>query len=1233
MNFLCKLSKFRIIFFYAASLNLINLNTLKAQDKELGLAYFREITPFSSPDISRYNSIVQDSKGFYFIGGNNGLLRYDGRQWQQLNLAGPVTVCKCSDDKIIVYGKKYFGYIEYQADGNTHFTSLYQPENESSDSIGNINKIWTSNEYLVLQTSSGIFTWNNGKLTRINLPGLPGSVSCKDDSLLMYIPGKGLYFLVNNTFQTYKPWESLDEFYVIDIVNFNNQTLIYTKEKGLVFFHNGKMETFNPGINRYLAENGYREAIFDKKGNFICSTNKGSLVLYDQLNKTINYYHTREGLPGNNINCIYSDRSGNLWVLYDYGLYCIEWPSAFSFFDSRNGLHGIVKDITRLNGHIYVSTSKGIFVLQQEAEKYPENVKSIFKKIEKAGLDCGQLLNCGKILLAISENGILSISDDKTTEVYHGRVNTLFELKSHPGTVLAGTDNGIVSLDILSSKIICSPVAVNFTLPVMDFAETPDNVLWISCGSEGLFSLPLTGGLVDNIPFSRYDTTNGFPDKNNFIKMQEVDNKLIFFTDNGFYYFDNLMNKFNPYLHLINNGYKGNGVMVMPLLKDYENNLWLKVTRPGSYESEIWKACYCRTDSFEILPFSKRQIINDPVIAMYSEPDGVIWLGTRNNLIRYDTKLSSLSKHEISTHIYKIDIAGRDHIFPEPDIIKSDQVGSGPVNIRFSKNTIRFNYISTAYSGEGEGLFQYFLDGYDDTWSEWSRQNSCSYINLSPGTYTFNVRSQDIFGNISHPDKFIFHISLPVLSKWWAILIYIIIILTIILFLRKWKIYNDLQQRYKLEEIIQERTEALLKEKEKSENLLANILPKDTADELKLTGKATSSKFKMVTVLFADIQGFTKIAEQMNPEKLIDELDRFYFQFDTVVDKYNIEKIKTIGDAYMAAGGIPIKNRTNPVEVVLAALQMQQYMKDLKKTKTDIWDLRIGIHTGSVIAGVVGQKKLSYDIWGDTVNTASRMESSGEIGKVNISATTYELIKDFFKCHYRGKMPVKYKGDIEMYFVTGIRPELQSDNEVTPNEEFNIHLQGLRLLDLEEFIFQRLKNELPQTLYFHNAQHTSHVHYQSELLGRSENVTSAELLLIRTAALCHDLGYIYTVDGHEEKSVEIAREILPLYMYTGDQIEQICKLILATKMPPEPSNLMEKIIIDANFDHLGRVDFLIESDRLFQEYRAIGKASTKKEWNELQIDFLNNFDFFTSAAQKMREVSKEQQIENIIKFS
>ena len=222
-------------------------------------------------------------------------------------------------------------------------------------------------------------------------------------------------------------------------------------------------------------------------------------------------------------------------------------------------------------------------------------------------------------------------------------------------------------------------------------------------------------------------------------------------------------------------------------------------------------------------------------------------------------------------------------------------------------------------------------------------------------------------------------------------------------------------------------------------------------------GKATKIKYNFVTVLFSDIQGFTRIAEEMNPEILIDELDKFFFHFDSVVEKYGIEKIKTIGDAYMCAGGIPEKNRTNPVEVILAALEMKAYMKRLKETSElegmKFWDIRIGIHTGTVVAGVVGQKKLSYDIWGDTVNTASRMESSGEAGKINISGTTYEFVKEFFTCEYRGKMPVKYKGELEMYFVNGIIPELCDENG-GPNRKFIIKMQMIKLQDIEEMVIK-----------------------------------------------------------------------------------------------------------------------------------------------------------------------------------
>lgn len=208
---------------------------------------------------------------------------------------------------------------------------------------------------------------------------------------------------------------------------------------------------------------------------------------------------------------------------------------------------------------------------------------------------------------------------------------------------------------------------------------------------------------------------------------------------------------------------------------------------------------------------------------------------------------------------------------------------------------------------------------------------------------------------------------------------------------------------------------------EEIESLLLNILPAEIAKELQKDGYATPRYYDRASVLFTDFKGFTKIAEGLKPHELIAELNSFFNAFDDIVEKYKLEKIKTIGDAYMCAGGIPTVNETHPTRIVMAGLEMQEHvrMKNEQRTKQGIqtWELRVGIHTGPIVAGVVGKKKYAYDIWGDTVNIASRMESNGEVGKVNVSAATYELVKDQFVCTYRGKIEAKNKGLIDMYFI------------------------------------------------------------------------------------------------------------------------------------------------------------------------------------------------------------------------
>ncbi|MBK8194784.1 MAG: adenylate/guanylate cyclase domain-containing protein [Lewinellaceae bacterium] len=221
--------------------------------------------------------------------------------------------------------------------------------------------------------------------------------------------------------------------------------------------------------------------------------------------------------------------------------------------------------------------------------------------------------------------------------------------------------------------------------------------------------------------------------------------------------------------------------------------------------------------------------------------------------------------------------------------------------------------------------------------------------------------------------------------------------------------------------VMEEKNVTIREEQQRSENLLLNILPSLVAEELKKKGHTNARYFEDVSVLFADFIGFSKIAEQLKPEQLVTELDTAFRAFDEIIAKYNLEKIKTIGDAYMCAGGLPNGGGSQMRDMVNAALDMQKWLAVWNSGRQaeglPRFDARIGIHRGPVVAGVVGSKKFAFDIWGDTVNIAARVEQAGEGGKINISGPAYEAIKNKIPCEYRGKIAAKNKGEIDMYFV------------------------------------------------------------------------------------------------------------------------------------------------------------------------------------------------------------------------
>lgn len=355
------------------------------------------------------------------------------------------------------------------------------------------------------------------------------------------------------------------------------------------------------------------------------------------------------------------------------------------------------------------------------------------------------------------------------------------------------------------------------------------------------------------------------------------------------------------------------------------------------------------------------------------------------------------------------------------------------LNISYREGAIEIKWGSNLYLKSEGTWYRYKIEGSGrNQWSQWTRQTSLK-IQLTPGSYTFVVQAKDVLGNVSPERKISFYIKPPFWQTWWFYTLMAMLLAGIIYIIFRWRNRALLENQKRLEAMVVERTTELAEEKEKTEDLLLNILPKAVAQELKELGQSRVRRHPESAVMFTDFCNFTKMSMNMTAEELVEKLDHYFRKFDEIVDKYGLEKIKTIGDAYMCAAGVPQPRKNYSLAIVMAALEIIDVV-----AKADAhWQIRVGIHQGGLVSGVVGKRKFAYDIWGDTVNVASRMESSSEPMNINITEQVFDQIKDYFECEKRGEVEAKSLGKTNMYFVKGLKNAYSTNgNKLEPNKDF-----------------------------------------------------------------------------------------------------------------------------------------------------------------------------------------------------
>lgn len=420
--------------------------------------------------------------------------------------------------------------------------------------------------------------------------------------------------------------------------------------------------------------------------------------------------------------------------------------------------------------------------------------------------------------------------------------------------------------------------------------------------------------------------------------------------------------------------------------------------------------------------------------------------------------------------------------------------------------------------------------------------------------------------------------------------------------------------------------------------LLENIFPKNVLFNLNTIGKFSPRKIDEGVVLFTDFVSFTKSAQELSPLELIQKLEKYFNKFDEILTRYNLEKIKTIGDAYMALAGVTEDNREPAIRATLAAIEIRDYVRIQNAvslaTNEVAWGIRIGIHAGPLVAGIISTKKISFDIWGDTVNIAARAEQNSTKNNITITEQIKERIQNYFEIEKRGDIAVKNGGKVTMFFVHKLKNDLSMfNNGRLPNSALRMKcdLPPMDFDYVRRYIINKLKASLPDKMEYHNVEYTLALEEAAIRIANIEGVQIEDLILLRTAALFRSTGFIYNYKANDVYGIKLAQAELPKYGYDRMQIKIVCSMINATSRNDSfPTTLLEKILCDAEHDYLGRADYHFIARNLRSELANFGKHMTDIEWIDFQLNFLEKqHKYYTVTSKNMREKGKLKRIKEL----
>ena len=1222
-------------------------------------------------------SLYEDISGILWVGTQDGGINYKhNKQFKRLYLnenlnMSTINVIKGDSLGNIWFGTNKYGLVKYNP--QTKEIKEYNPSNGFLSK--KINDLLVCNNNLILAaTPKGLVKLNCStneilETVFINKNINEPSINCLsqiNDSTILIGTNSGINILKHTVSKSVSTYYS-------NVHKLNDQYII--------------VDNLSKELNKYAIKAIYVE---DINNLWFCTVGNGLINYTIQNSKEINHHYDNIQINRDNkkynihiyknskyvsnsllsdiVYSIKKDKTGCIWIGTQNGLSFFD-PSK-QFFTSYNAEHDNnnslidenIWSISDINDSILlVGTRKGISKINNNTGDYynypyksenpdlPENhdiwdiVVDKDNKIWVASSGGLYLLECYNNNKNATYKKIYI--DDKD---FNNNIVYDIDIDKNNNILLACTEGFVIvnSTDYSSNVIKHNDTSYN-TIPYAEGRKvyaSKNGDIWLGFVGKGLtkVSVDTTEEEVDFL-FTNFTTSNSELSHNSVLSIWEdnYENLWIGTYGGGLNKIDLKTYKFSHFTE--NEGLSNNSIY--GVVGGDSNELWIST----NFGLNIFNT---KTETFKVFTEKDGLESNEFNVNSYNKSaSGKLFFGGMNGFNSFYSNDIMINQIPPIVSINNVKVLFKNEYKEIPDYINQSFIDT--LKLNYKQNNLLFNYVGLHYSHSESNIYKIHLEGLYEEPLFVNDLKQVTYSNLDPGKYKFKVWAANSDGIWSKPKELVIYINSPFWMHWafittasivFLLLIFVAYILRINAMKRQKRRLAFLVERRtktitKQKEYIEKQTKILKREKDKADKLLSNILPEEIAEELKNKGKASPRQYRMATVLFTDIKNFSLIAEKMDAAEMVKSLDNLFRKFDEIIEKHQLEKIKTIGDAYMAAGGVPLRDKENPINCILAALDIQKHM--LKEKEKAIlndkkyWEVRIGIHTGDLIAGVIGSKRIAYDIWGSNVNIAQRMESKGEPWKVNISEATYEYVVPFFEFTTRGEIPTKNTGKISMYFVDRIKPYLSKDKEgLVPNNKFidyvNLHIySSINYKKAERHIMKILKEQLSPNLHYHAIHHTNDVVAAAERIAIMEGVLDEDIFVLKSAATYHDAGFVKQYDANEEIGAKMAEEILPKYGYTQDQIKQVRDLIYATIVPHKPKNHLEQIICDADLDYLGRDDFTAISETLRIELREHGKIKSDRLWDEIQVKFLTQHKYFTKSSQKLRNKKKNENLKMV----